>query len=149
MSAAATEILSKAPPDVAAALPTKSCLAMLPELLALITQIQTCLQKYQDLSYVKLLARSGVYKESFEEFDSELQFWVSGVTMEVLIRSVQIGAATNAEIRRLTELVLSAEKKREESDKALRRQFVKDTGRYAQRIMYLDHDAPSNLSHVG
>jgi len=102
-------------------------LTNLPVLLTLVRRIQENMATYLDYGWIMRCAHSGQYSEMFEEFDTDLRYWLQAVTAEVTILTEQgvsdikqDMASINKEVTSLRQLL--------ESDADRRKQYARDAG---------------------
>jgi len=97
-------------------------LSNLPELLVLVQRIQEKMVIYLDHVWLIRWARSKHYRDLFEEFDSDLFYWLEAVTAEVAIRTKQ----DVSDIKSSLDLLM-------QSDQQRRREYAADAGMWYLR----------------
>jgi len=132
LSATGAAVLAQCSPKKASTYLSNS---MLEQLLVLLTQIRDALVVYQTRGFWVRLFKVGKYSDSFAELDAELTFWVSGVNLEVSIRTLEASIQANnvnldnqQRLEKLTKLIEQMQAEAKQRDLEQRRRFVQDTG---------------------
>jgi len=141
LSATGAAVLAQCSPKKASTYLSNS---MLEQLLVLLTQIRDALVVYQTRGFWVRLFKVGKYSDSFAELDAELTFWVSGVNLEVSIRTLEASIQANnvnldnqqrLGLEKLTKLIEQMQAEAKQRDLEQRRRFVQDTGMLVLVVM--------------